>query len=93
MDWQGNSYVFMFLLAIKRENIKKILKKNCSTQDFFCILIANLRLFFRGQSTLPWTYTTGAGSAAKDILDLDRETVLEIIGPGVQSGEDEFPYS
>ena len=48
-----------------------------------CILIANLRLFFRGQSTLPWTYTTGAGSAAKDILDLDRETVLEIIGPGV----------
>ena len=47
------------------------------------LLIANLRLFFRGQSTLPWTYTTGAGSAAKDILDLDRETVLEIIGPGV----------
>ena len=57
------------------------------------LLIANLRLFFRGQSTLPWTYTTGAGSAAKDILDLDRETVLEIIGPGDQSGEDEFPYT
>ena len=37
--------------------------------------------------------TTGAGSAAKDILDLDRETVLEIIGPGDQSGEDEFPYT
>ena len=46
------------------------------------LLIANLRLFFRGQSTLPWTYTTGAGSAAKDILDLDRETVLEIINEG-----------
>ena len=23
----------------------------------------------------------------------DRETVLEIIGPGDQSGEDEFPYT
>ena len=57
------------------------------------LLIANLRLFFRDQSTLPWNYTTGAGSAAKDILDSDRGTVLEIIGPGAQSGEDYFPYT
>ena len=30
-------------------------------------------LFLSCQSTLPWTYTTGAGSAAKDILDSDRD--------------------
>ena len=34
-----------------------------------CLLIANLRHFFRCESTLPWTYTTEAGSTAKDILD------------------------
>ena len=57
------------------------------------LLIASLGLFSHDQSTLPWIYTTRAGSVAKDILDSDRGTVLEIIGPGAQSGEDEFPYS
>ena len=31
-----------------------------------------LRLFLSGQSTLPWNYTTGAGYAMKDIIDIGR---------------------
>ena len=42
---------------------------------FWKFLIANFRLFLSCQSTLPWTYTTGAGSAAKDILDTDRDII------------------
>ena len=39
------------------------------------LLIANLRLFSCGQSTLPCTYKTGPVSTATDILDSDRKTV------------------
>ena len=45
-------------------------------------LIANLRLFLSNQSTLPWNYTTGAGSAAKYILDSDKRNSVEVLNPG-----------
>ena len=42
---------------------------------FWKIVIANLRLLLSCQSTLSWTYTTRAGSLAKDILDSDGDKV------------------
>ena len=45
-----------------------------------------LRLFFRDQSTLPWTYTTGAGYAVKDILDSGRQVQCVYITLGLRDG-------
>ena len=45
-----------------------------------------LRLFLSGQSTLPWTYTTGAGYAAKDILDSGRQVQCVYITLGLRDG-------
>ena len=45
-----------------------------------------LRLFLSGQSTLPWTYTTGAGYAANDILDSGRQVQCGCITLGLRDG-------
>ena len=44
---------------------------------FWKFLIANLSLFLSYQSTLPWTYTAGVGSAVRVILDSDGDKVLK----------------
>ena len=41
-------------------------------------LIANLRLFLSCQSTLPWSYTTGAGYVSRYILDSDGDKVWKL---------------
>ena len=67
----------IFLLHI---DIPKIINIKAQSSDCY------LRLFFRGQSTLPWTYTTGAGYAAKDILDSGRQVQCVYITLGLRDG-------
>ena len=59
-----NLYLFDLktLLVLNKNNIFIHMELKIFIDAIDVATYCYLRLFFRGQSTLPWTYTTGVGS-------------------------------